>query len=177
MQFSQTSCRFIPLPYKCSLQYGSSSTLRYKISHPYKISLFSFLDRVYEDSFNVLNFYVKSKFNLLLLFIGRKFVLLHVIGHSDGEGGRYSPYTFLTPALDEGEMAVSSPSCTLPPRKGPPTYPLWLLHRRLGGPPSRSQHTRLEEKYFFPDLYRYSKYQLIHAIHNYQNINTHLLIY
>jgi branched-subunit amino acid ABC-type transport system permease component len=35
------------------------------------------------------------------------------------EGGRrYSPYSFLTLALDEGEWSVSYPSCALPQQKG-----------------------------------------------------------
>jgi hypothetical protein len=49
---------------------------------------------------------------------------------------RYSSYSFMTSALDEGEWSASRPGRALAQGKDP-RYP---LYRRLGGPQSRSGH-------------------------------------
>jgi hypothetical protein len=62
-----------------------------------------------------------------------KAVQLHAMKVPGGER-RYTSYSFLTLALDEGEWSASRPSRALPPGKGC-RYP---LNMRLGGPQSWS---------------------------------------
>jgi hypothetical protein len=69
-----------------------------------------------------------------------KAVPLHAMVALGGER-KYSPYSFLTSALDGDEWSASRPVRALPPGKGP-RYP---LYSRLGGPVWTQ---RLEKIYF-----------------------------
>jgi hypothetical protein len=52
-------------------------------------------------------------------------------------GRKYSSYSFMTLALDGGDLSVSRPGRTLAPVKDP----LYPLYRRLGGSKNTSGHS------------------------------------
>jgi hypothetical protein len=66
-----------------------------------------------------------------------KAVPQHAYGSAGWGGARIcNSYSFTTSALDGSEWSASRPGRALPPGKGP----RYILHRRLGGPQSRSGH-------------------------------------
>jgi hypothetical protein len=59
-----------------------------------------------------------------------------------GGGGMYSSYSFLTSALDGGELSASRPGRALPPGKGPPVP----IEQKAGWDPEPVWTQGLEEK-------------------------------